>query len=659
MKPAISVFFLCITLAPLWVNGQVWKFGGPKDDFVVASAAYPDGSSVLAGYTYSYGSGKSDVWLLGLDPEGDERWRRYLGGKDHDWVNDLILTRNGAIVICGGARDSLTTKKYGWVMQLSRTGVPVWTRAFTGPGDQELRSVAEVAGGGLLACGQSRRGKPLQGQVWLLRLDVRGGNVWEKTLPAAGREQANSVVRTPDGDFAIGGFSFADTALRSQALVLRVSEAGEVKWKKTFGEKRNEVIEQVTVAPDGRWFAAGWASSVEGPSQVGLLLHLSGEGERVWEESYGEAGKNVFAAVTPAAAGGGLLLTGRSTPPDSDEPRFWVVRTDRNGRPLWELVSGAGAQGRDLTAVPGGWLAAGSVRQRGAGWDYLACRFDDAGRGCSLLSRQNEAPTKPDLTPVPDPAPVAAKPALWLVAVGVSDFQDERLNLKFAAIDAFLLTQKYTEIDLKQYSQVHTLCLTDTQATRAGVQRAMDSVATLPAVNDLMVVYFSTHGVPDELGNLYLLPHDADPNHLEETAWAFQDMVARLSKTRARKLVLLDACHSGSSSASLLPAPPAADAASVNSAAAAVALRDQRITLMTSSSADEYSYEHPSLGHSAFAYAFLEGLDGGADFNGDRSITLFEMNLYLTQRVEELTKGRQHPFTPVNLFGNVVLYEAR
>jgi uncharacterized caspase-like protein len=175
---------------------------------------------------------------------------------------------------------------------------------------------------------------------------------------------------------------------------------------------------------------------------------------------------------------------------------------------------------------------------------------------------------------------------------------------------------------------------------------------------DLWIIYFSTHGVLDDLGNLILVPHDFDPNHPEETGWQFVDLAQTWSKAKGRKLVLLDACHSGGSGQNWL-SQSLANPESLNAAAASAALKDGRITMMTSSSTNEYSYEQSSWGHSAFALALIEAFSGGADYNGDRKITLYEMNLYVVQRVQSLTQGRQNPYTPINLFGNIVIYQMR
>ncbi|MEZ4687628.1 MAG: hypothetical protein R3B47_16665 [Bacteroidia bacterium] len=37
-------------------------------------------------------------------------------------------------------------------------------------------------------------------------------------------------------------------------------------------------------------------------------------------------------------------------------------------------------------------------------------------------------------------------------------------------------------------------------------------------------------------------------------------------------------------------------------------------------------------------------------------VKLNELDYYVSERVKKLTGGRQHPFTPINLFGNIPLF---
>ena len=72
---------------------------------------------------------------------------------------------------------------------------------------------------------------------------------------------------------------------------------------------------------------------------------------------------------------------------------------------------------------------------------------------------------------------------------------------------------------------------------------------------------------------------------------------------------------------------------------------DYGVIVMCSSMGREESREDDAWGHGAFTRALIEGLRGAADYDHDGSVTLNELDLYVTERVKTLTEGKQHPVT--------------
>jgi uncharacterized caspase-like protein len=66
---------------------------------------------------------------------------------------------------------------------------------------------------------------------------------------------------------------------------------------------------------------------------------------------------------------------------------------------------------------------------------------------------------------------------------------------------------------------------------------------------------------------------------------------------------------------------------------------------MASSMGREFSLEQGSAQSGVFTLAIVEGLQGRADFNQDDTVYFNELDTYVSERVKELTKGRQHPVT--------------
>ena len=67
--------------------------------------------------------------------------------------------------------------------------------------------------------------------------------------------------------------------------------------------------------------------------------------------------------------------------------------------------------------------------------------------------------------------------------------------------------------------------------------------------------------------------------------------------------------------------------------------------MIASSTGKQYSFENTEWGNGAFTKALVEGLSGRADLKKRGRITHKMLDFYVSDRVEELTQGRQ---TPVN-----------
>jgi hypothetical protein len=67
--------------------------------------------------------------------------------------------------------------------------------------------------------------------------------------------------------------------------------------------------------------------------------------------------------------------------------------------------------------------------------------------------------------------------------------------------------------------------------------------------------------------------------------------------------------------------------------------------VFASSTGKQDSLEDPLWGNGAFTKALVEALNGKAAYGGHKKITINMLDLYLSERVKELTRGQQTPTT--------------
>ena len=245
------------------------------------------------------------------------------------------------------------------------------------------------------------------------------------------------------------------------------------------------------------------------------------------------------------------------------------------------------------------------------------------------------------------PPPVAGAQAqavssLWVLAIGVSRYQDTNFNLQFAAADAQSIEAALQrQAGGRLYSQVKTLVLTDNEVTRESILDNMERFLGQAGPNDIALIFMAGHGVQDlTTGSYYFLPHPATPSNLLTAGLRMTDFdeVVRVLRRNVRGIVvMLDTCHSGSLRLAARGLVSADDLASRLSAG-------EGFFLLAATKPGEESKEKPDLRHGVFTYAVLEGLQGPADADNDGLVTVSELFGHVARRVPRLTDEQQHPY---------------
>ena len=236
------------------------------------------------------------------------------------------------------------------------------------------------------------------------------------------------------------------------------------------------------------------------------------------------------------------------------------------------------------------------------------------------------------------------KPDLYLLSIGVSEYQDAEMNLDYAHKDALALQKIYKNQEGKLFNQVHVNLLTNQEATRGNVLDAFDWLEQGVTQHDMAVVFVAGHGVNDVKDNYYFLPHDADVERLRRTAVNWGDFNILLADLPSKTLLFVDTCKSGNVTGS----KKRGFESNITGALKDLADTESGVVVMSASTGKESSLENPTWGHGAFTKALVEGMENfKADLDQDEVITFKELDLFVSRHVKRLTGGKQHPTTQV------------
>lgn len=242
------------------------------------------------------------------------------------------------------------------------------------------------------------------------------------------------------------------------------------------------------------------------------------------------------------------------------------------------------------------------------------------------------------------PAPAApAKGVLHLVAIGVSDYDNPRYRLGLAAKDARDFGRLLEGQQGGLYDKVDLTLLTDKAAAKVAVEQALGKLRDDVGPRDTTFVFLAGHGINDEAGEYLYLAKEADLSRLRDTGISFRHLRQILAGLPGRIVLFVDTCHAGNVLGDLRAGLSRDNSSAVNELASA----EHNIIVFASSTGAQESIEDAAWGNGAFTKALVEGLRGAADFSKRGRVTYKQLDAYVADRVEELTKGKQTPVTPV------------
>ena len=235
-------------------------FGGEEIDFGRSVRQTADGGYIIAGYTHSYGAGYA--WLIKTDASGNTIWTKLLGGTKSDAAYCVQKTSDGGYIL-GGA-----TLSYGpssvpnaWLVKTDSMGDQQWYNVFGGTDVDQGHCVAQTADGGYILAGETRSFGAGLYDMLLVKTDSSGNEQWIKTFGGTGRDYCYSVQQTFTGGYILAGYTLSYGAGGDDVWVVKTDSMGNEVWNETYGGTSSDVGYSVKQTTDGGYIVVGYTFS--------------------------------------------------------------------------------------------------------------------------------------------------------------------------------------------------------------------------------------------------------------------------------------------------------------------------------------------------------------------------------------------------------------
>ncbi|WP_442787960.1 T9SS type A sorting domain-containing protein [Flavobacterium suncheonense] len=304
----------------------------------------------------------------------DVLWEKSYGGKHADYLFDVQPTVDYGFILAGssvsGKNGNKTEVNQGnldyWIWKMDEKGDLDWQKSFGGSGSDLLQSIKLTSDAGFILAGSSSSQKGLQkkednrGQddFWVIKLDAKGGEMWQKTIGGSGQDKLKTIIQTRDGGYLLGGSSSSDKSGEKEEngrgnldyWIVKLDKEGKVKWQKTYGGAQLDLLQSVEQTKDGGYILGGSSNSRASGDKTEhnfgfndyWIIKTDDKGDIEWQRTFGGDKDDQLASLIQTREGmfvlGGSSNSGatNSKSKGSKGTDFWVLKIDDKGEIIWQ-----------------------------------------------------------------------------------------------------------------------------------------------------------------------------------------------------------------------------------------------------------------------------------------------------------------------------------
>ena len=204
-------------------------YGGAKDDGAYSVIQTSDSGFAATGFTYSFGAGGSDAWLVKVNAKGAIQWNKTFGGSGNDVAKCLIQTMDGGFLLAGYTNSNVNSQTT-WVIKTGPSGDTQWNKTYSGKGANSMILTSDV---------KYSLAVEYPDSFGLIEIDSSGSVLINKTYEtsAFNKTSTQGIVETNDGGYALSGWVSKNETSTHFTWLVKTDSFGQMEWSKILSDQ--------------------------------------------------------------------------------------------------------------------------------------------------------------------------------------------------------------------------------------------------------------------------------------------------------------------------------------------------------------------------------------------------------------------------------------
>ena len=334
--------YILLLIIPLLSFGQGWEqiFGGANDEVGWDVQNTDDEGYIVVGSIGSISNYENDIYLIKTDQNGQELWSQTFGGAGDEVGRSIQETDDGGYIVVGSSTSYGNGENDVYLIKTDQDGQELWSQTFGGVGDDIGRSIQKTDDGGYIIVGRTSSYGNGENDIYLIKTDQNGQELWSQTFGGIGGEVARSIQKTDDGGYIIAGSTNSYGNGGYDVYLIKTDQNGQELWSQTFGGTGNDIGRSIQKTDDGGYIISGNTNSYGNGGHDVYLIKTDQNGQELWSQTFGGAGGDIGRSIQKTDDGGYIISGNTYSYSEYGESDIYLIKTDQNGQELWSQTFG-------------------------------------------------------------------------------------------------------------------------------------------------------------------------------------------------------------------------------------------------------------------------------------------------------------------------------
>lgn len=268
----------------------------------------------------------------------DNLWEYAFGGSDHERAFAVMEDENGNYLVAGSTKSMGNGGYDAYLLKLDVDGNFLWEKTYGGELNENIASLCPALYGGYVLAGYTSTDATGISDIWILQVDEEGDSLFSIHHGGLTSDQADEIIPNMDQGYTITSRTSV-YMMGDQLYLMKLGLDLDTLWTKTYGGSSQDYGHAIIELWEGGYVIAGRSYTSSSPETGDAwVLRTDINGDTLWTKKYGGNDEDMFYAV--AETGDGYIFAGQTRSFNAAIIDAYVVRTDMNGEVIWSHFYG-------------------------------------------------------------------------------------------------------------------------------------------------------------------------------------------------------------------------------------------------------------------------------------------------------------------------------